>query len=192
MDQAGYVDILIKVYRKTEEYPEGGELTTFLDELNEGDEMVISGPVGKCIYKGNGEFFFNREDRTGNYKKLTMIAGGSGITPFYQIIQHVRRNGDDVEISLIFANKTEGDILLREELDNLAKEDGVNVHYTVSSAEEGWTGSTGHVSEEMIKEHGFEPAEDHLVFHCGPKEFNVFVKGLLTNLGHAEGNIFKY
>ena len=34
-----------------------------------------------------------------------MVAGGSGITPMYQIIQEIRIN-DKVKIGLLFANKT--------------------------------------------------------------------------------------
>ena len=37
-----------------------------------------------------------------------MVAGGSGITPMYQIIQAVANNkGDQTELAILFANKTE-------------------------------------------------------------------------------------
>ena len=56
MDQEGYVDILIKFYRPCDQFPEGGQLTTYLDKLQTGDNMTISGPVGKHRYEGNGTF----------------------------------------------------------------------------------------------------------------------------------------
>ena len=44
-----------------------------------------------------------------------MIAGGSGITPMWQIIQDIFQNisRDTTRVHLLFANKTENDILLR-------------------------------------------------------------------------------
>lgn len=49
------------------------------------------------------------------------IAGGSGITPMYQVAQEILRNPEDkTQVSLIFANQTEQDIILRKELDDLA------------------------------------------------------------------------
>ena len=69
-----------------------------------------------------------------------MIAGGTGITPMFQIIQaivleheHARSSGGSAaggggnhrsielpEMSLIFANQSENDMLLRDELEGLA------------------------------------------------------------------------
>ena len=47
-----------------------------------------------------------------------MIAAGSGITPVYQIIQHLLEEIDHkFSISLIFLNVVEEDILLRKELE---------------------------------------------------------------------------
>ncbi len=49
------------------------------------------------------------------------VAGGSGITPMLQVASEVLRNpADKTEVSLIFANQTEKDIILREEIDEMA------------------------------------------------------------------------
>jgi ferredoxin-NADP reductase len=51
------------------------------------------------------------------------IAGGTGITPMLQVANEVLRNPDDkTEVSLIFGNVSEDDILLRKEIDKLAKQ----------------------------------------------------------------------
>jgi len=48
-----------------------------------------------------------------------LIGGGTGITPLYQIIQYVTEveanNGP--KITLLFANRTESDILLKPEIE---------------------------------------------------------------------------
>jgi cytochrome-b5 reductase len=83
-----------------------------------------------------------------------MIAGGTGITPMLQIIRAVirgRNAGDTTEIDLIFANVNKEDMLLQEDLDQLAKEDnGFRVHYVLNNPPEGWTGGVGFVTPEMI------------------------------------------
>ena len=44
-----------------------------------------------------------------------MIAGGSGITPMLQVIAAVLDDpDDDTELALLYANHTEGDILVRQ------------------------------------------------------------------------------
>lgn len=52
-----------------------------------------------------------------------MIAGGSGITPMFQVAQGILRNPYDATIVfLIYANVAEEDILLRKEFDKWARD----------------------------------------------------------------------
>ena len=51
-----------------------------------------------------------------------MIAGGTGITPMYQVAKALLTDpGEATSISLIYANVTEDDILLRKELNELSQ-----------------------------------------------------------------------
>lgn len=56
-----------------------------------------------------------------------MMAGGTGITPMLQIISAVMReaegsgNSSRIEMSLLFANKSEDDILLRDMIEKLVR-----------------------------------------------------------------------
>jgi len=55
-------------------------------------------------------------------------------------------------VDLIFANVNPEDILLREDLDALAKEDEhFNVYYVLNNPPEGWTGGVGFVTPDIIK-----------------------------------------
>lgn len=55
-----------------------------------------------------------------------MIAGGTGVTPCYQVAQAILKDpADNTKISLVFGNLSEDDILLRKELDELAEQVGV-------------------------------------------------------------------
>jgi len=103
----------------------------------------VKGPKGAMVYTPNMVRHFG------------MIAGGTGITPMLQIIRAVirgRASGDRTEMDLIFANVGAEDILLREDLDQLAKEDkGFRVHYVLNNPPEGWDGGVGFVTPEMIQ-----------------------------------------
>ena len=60
--------------------------------------------------------------------------GGTGITPMLQLIRAVFRDHDDkTELSLLFANQSEDDILLRPELEQVQREfpDRFKLWYTV-------------------------------------------------------------
>jgi len=104
-NQKGFVDLIIKSYPKP-----GGIMSRHIQSLRPGiDHVEMKGPFKKIDYRPN------------MCKKLGMIAGGTGITPMLQIIREVLSNPEDrTEISLIFANVSEDDILLRDELDALA------------------------------------------------------------------------
>ncbi|KAA0195480.1 NADH-cytochrome b5 reductase [Fasciolopsis buskii] len=64
-----------------------------------------------------------------------MICGGSGITPMFQLISHILNDKKDfTKLALIFANRTEGDILLRDELEDFGGKypDQFKLWYTVT------------------------------------------------------------
>lgn len=67
-------------------------------------------------------------------KHISMIAGGTGITPMYQVIKAVLKQADDdTQLSLLYANQSPDDILLFEELQEMAKDARFKVWYTGAS-----------------------------------------------------------
>src|SRR5436190_14363015 len=98
-----------------------------------------------------------------------MLAGGTGITPMLQLVRAIIKDPtDETQASLLFANQTEQDILLRDELDDIAKKhpDKFKLWYTVDTASEGWPYSTGYISTDMIEKHMFSPSPDTIVLMC--------------------------
>ena len=67
-----------------------------------------------------------------------MIAGGSGITPLYKCMDSIYRAKDpEMTVKMLFSNKTEADILLREELDAInadASAPNISVTHTLTRA----------------------------------------------------------
>lgn len=176
-DDKGFVDLVVKVYRRNvhPKFPDGGKMTQYLDDMKLGEKIAFRGPSGKLQYLGNGKFSIKklRKDppQVVTVKKVNMIAGGSGITPMLQLVNEMlKRPGDNTELALLYANQTESDILLRDDLDVLAAkhQDKFKVWYTIDRASESWKFSVGFINDEMIKDNLFPPSKDTITVMCGP------------------------
>lgn len=113
----------------------------------------------------------------------------TGITPILQVLRAAIHDVEsaDTRLWLLNANRTEADILLREELDRLAHEVGPSrfqVHYCLSKAPEDWQHSRGRLTEDMLRQHLPPPGPDSLVLICGPDPMiEKVAKPGLTNIG---------
>lgn len=125
-----------------------------------------------------------------------MIAGGTGITPMYQVIRHALTTpGDQTRISLIFANVNEDDILLRSEFEALAATypDRFQIHYTLDNPPSRWAGHKGFVTPEMIKEHLPAPSPKTKILVCGPPPMVASMISHCTSLlGHEEDKVCRF
>ncbi|KAJ4834618.1 hypothetical protein Tsubulata_014935 [Turnera subulata] len=171
VEVVGYFDLVIKVYFKGvhPKFPNGGMMSQYLDSLELGSFIDVKGPLGHIEYVGRGNFLVHGKPKFA--KKLTMLAGGTGITPIYQVIQAILKDPEDqTEMYVVYANRTEDDILLREELDSWAKEhERLKVWYVVQeSVKEGWQYSVGFITENILREHVPEGSDDTLALACGP------------------------
>lgn len=135
--------------------------------------LSLPGPVGDITYLGHGEF--EVEGEKFKFDKINLVAGGSGITPHWQLIHAILKVEDDkTQVSLIDSNKSLGDILLYKELQKYADEhkDQFKLWMTLSKApeKEEWKYSVGHLDENMMREHFFMPKDGEKVgtFLCGP------------------------
>ena len=80
-------------------YPDHQGVTHQLSMLQPGDEVILHDVWGTIHYQGEGTF----------------IAGGAGVTPFIAIFRQLHKQGALGNNTLIFSNRTEDDIILREE-----------------------------------------------------------------------------
>ncbi|KAB8247432.1 NADH-cytochrome b5 reductase 1 [Aspergillus flavus] len=173
-NEAGYFDLLVKAYPQ-------GNISKYLTTLKIGDNMKVRGPKGAMVYTPN------------MCRHIGMIAGGTGITPMLQIIKAIIRNrprnggNDTTQVDLIFANVNPEDILLKEELEQLVKEDdGFRVYYVLNNPPEGWTGGVGFVTPDMIKERLPAPAQDIKIMLCGPPPMISAMKKATESLGYTK------
>jgi len=200
----GYVDFVIKIYKKNQhpDFPDGGFMSQKIDELNIGESFKFKGPNGRLEYLGNGEFAIKQlksqggEIFTKRYKNIGMIAGGSGITPMIPIIRSILGDeNDSTNIHLLFANKTEEDIILRDKLENRQEEFShqYKYFYTISESNDNWTGYTGHINTKMLDETMPQNTDDTLILLCGPpKMISEAAKPSLEELNYSKENIFTF
>ncbi|KAL7273904.1 NADH-cytochrome b5 reductase [Rhizina undulata] len=162
----GHFSLLIKSYPT-------GNISRHIAELKIGQTIRVKGPKGAFVYTPN------------MVKAFGMIAGGTGITPMLQVIKAILRNPEDkTEVDLIFANVNEEDILLKDDLDELADtHDNFRVYYVLNNAPEDWTGGVGFVTADMIKERFPAPAADVKVLVCGPPPMVSAMKKATSSLG---------
>ena len=99
-----------------------------------GDKLnVFKAGYGRCTFERDGTIDISIEKKDEEdkvihkkFKNLGLIAAGSGLTPILQIIRAVDQYKLDINISLLFCNKTEDDILLRKELEQHHKNGVIN------------------------------------------------------------------
>ncbi len=90
--EKGSFKLLIKTYYKDTHlnYPRGGLLSQHFDTIKIGEKINIRGPLGKITYFGDGdlEVITNFKPFTlhkANYKKIGLLAMGTGIAPMWQV-----------------------------------------------------------------------------------------------------------
>ncbi|OQR94360.1 NADH-cytochrome b5 reductase [Achlya hypogyna] len=201
-DVVGYVDLVVKVYFKNvhPKFPDGGKMSQYLENMAIGDSIEVSGPKGKLTYVGKGVCHFKHrvKDTTVEVrkaKKIGMIAGGTGITPMLQVIRYALRDpSETTEFHILFANQTENDILLRDELDAMARDHkNVKVWYTLDRPGDNWAYSSGFVNKEMLAAHMPAPGDDTQIFMCGPPPMLKFaVLPALEELGYTAPMLFTF
>ncbi|KAF9455798.1 hypothetical protein BDZ94DRAFT_1276612 [Collybia nuda] len=180
----GEIELLLKLYLPTPTIP-GGKMTTLFDKMQVGDNIELKGPLGSFTWLGKGTALWKGKER--KVKQIGMICGGSGITPMLQVLRGVFQDKEDTEtkVSLIYANKSEIDILCRREIEELLESAGdrYHLHYTLNNPPEVWQYSQGFVNAGMMREHLPAPAEDSLMMICGPPGMINGAKASLTENG---------
>jgi len=183
----GFIEFLVKLYLSSKDFPIGGKMTTGFHQLTVGDTVQLKGPLGSFTWNGQGVASWKGSDR--KVKEVGMICGGSGITPILQVLRSIFLDSLDTEtkVWVISANKTEQDILCRDELDALYTKHGphrLRLHYVLGKAPPGWTGSTGRIDGNILRTELPCPSEEGIILVCGPESMiNYTVKPGLKAAG---------
>lgn len=144
-------------------YDDHNGVTHKLDTLNIGDQLIIDDPWGTIQYKGPGVF----------------LAGGAGVTPFIAILRRLAREEKIEGNQLIFSNKTEKDIILKDEFEAMLGEDFINVITDEPTDEHIYL--DGFIDKSFLEEQIDD--FDQPFYVCGPMPFNETMIEYLKELG---------
>lgn len=158
---------------------EGGAGTTYLfNEVKEGSELTLRGPVGVFILPEVIE------------KDLYLICTGTGIAPFRSMLHHITiHNVPHKDIYLIFGTRKKENLLYYEELRELTK-DLPHLHYIPTLSREEWEGKTGYVHqvyEDLVKERKKAETGENCpasFYLCGWKDMIDEAKKRILELGY--------
>ncbi|MFT7352634.1 MAG: ferredoxin-NADP reductase [Flavobacterium sp.] len=142
-------------------------VTKELDKLSHGDELIIHDVWGAIQYQGEGVF----------------IAGGAGVTPFIAILKNLHAENKLGNNKLIFTNKTEKDIILENEFQEMLGSNFINILTDENNSKY----ETGHIDVSFLKEH---ISNFHQKFYiCGPPKFMDAIKNALAELGASSDSL---
>jgi predicted ferric reductase len=147
-----------------------GDFTSTIGDTKISDTAYVDAPYGVFTFFGHdsGHFVF--------------IAGGIGITPFISALRYMYDTKMKRDITLIFGNKTEKDIVFRGELEKMATEmAGLKVVHVMSEQDD-WSGEKGNIGAELLERH-VDNLQDSQFFLCGPFQMIVAVEKTLRGLG---------
>ncbi|KAI9816976.1 MAG: NADH-cytochrome b5 reductase [Thelocarpon impressellum] len=189
-DLKGYLDFIIK------RYP-GGPMSQHLHDMKPQQRLSFKGPIPKYPWEAN------------KHDHIAMIAGGTGITPMFQLARHIFANPEDkTKVTLVFGNIGEEDILLKRELEDLENTypQRFRAFYVLEKPAESWQQGTGRIDKSLLKTVLPEPgAGDVKVFVCGPPGMYKAISGpkkspsdqgeldgVLKELGYAKEQVYKF
>ncbi|CAG8949063.1 hypothetical protein HYFRA_00002192 [Hymenoscyphus fraxineus] len=177
--ETGYLDLIVKKYK-------GGPMSSHMHDMVPGQELQFKGPIPKYPWEAN------------KHKHIALIAGGTGITPMYQLARGIFNNPDDqTKVTLVFANVTEEDILLKKEFEHLENKypQRFRAFYVLDSPPKGWVGSEGRITKELLKTVLPEPKSENIkIFVCGPPPMYKAISGVKvspSNQGELDGSILE-
>ncbi|MDH4082732.1 MAG: cytochrome-b5 reductase [Nitrospira sp.] len=167
-DVTGFFDLTVKRY-------ETGVVSKYLHDQQIGDAVLMSGP------NPGGHWVDGMATRVG------FVAGGTGITPMISIIRWILNKKLDVELFLIFANKTESDIMFRQEWEHDTRQfPNFHCHHVLEQPPPEWSGSTGRMTPDILREHLPDPNPSTCIFLCGPPPMVDSLEATLKDLGYQE------
>ena len=151
-------------------YMERDGVTKRLGGLNAGAGLLLHDVFGAINYQGPGVF----------------IAGGAGVTPFIAILRHLHAKHQLGTNKLIFSNKTEDDVILKEEFETMLKDRFISVLTRGNTI--------GFRDKRIDRDFLVESIGDfsQYFYVCGPDEFVTQINKQLLDLGaKAQSLVFE-
>lgn len=184
------MDLIVKKYK-------GGKMSEHVHAMGPGDKLEMKGPIPKYQWEAN------------KHDHIALLAGGTGITPMYQLARQIFKNpADKTKVTLVFGNISEEDILLKKEFEELEQNfpDRFRAFYVLDNPPENWQGGKGFINKELISKVAPSSSEENVkLFVCGPPGLVKAISGpkkspadqgelagILKELGYTKDQVFKF
>jgi ferredoxin-NADP reductase len=149
-------------------YPDHGGVTEQIAGMQITDQVEIGAPWGAIQDEGPGIF----------------IAGGAGVTPFIAILKRrLQTHGTLEDCQLVFSNRTESDIILRETFTSMP---GLICHFVVTDDPDSEY-SRDRIDAEFLE--GIIEGSDGPIYVCGPEPMIADIQASLQALGVEESRV---
>lgn len=160
-----------------------GAFTPLLWELRPGDSIHIKGPKGRFVLQDDGH-------------KCLFVASGTGLAPFWSMVQTLRDRGQSREMVLLHGVSRDVDLAWRREMEEIEAE-GFPLRYvgTVSRPQHcpDWRGCTGRVESifnAQLAENGLD-ASNTTIYLCGNPDMVSAVENLAAAHGFPPAQVRK-
>jgi predicted ferric reductase len=140
---------------------EAGDFTSNVGALEPGTRAWIDGPYGA----------FTLAAASASARHIVLLAGGVGLAPCLAMLREAAARGDDRAFHLVYGNRTEAQVVLRDEIDALASRLNLKIDYVLSEPPPDWAGRHGQLDAATLSpllSAGEAGADETAYLLCGP------------------------
>lgn len=148
---------------------ESGDYTRTIGQTKPGDTALIEAPFGRFSLVHH------------KAKSFLFVAGGVGLTPIISMLRYLRDTKDERPVTFIYGNRTENDIIFRDELETLPR--NVKLVHVLSEPDSQWQGARGYVNEQIIRDYAGNILGHAHIYICGPPLMMENVISYLKTIG---------
>lgn len=154
----------------------GGRFGGYLESARPGDQLRVRGPLGSLRVRPS-------------YRKLIMIAGGSGLAPVLSMLADLARNADRRAAWLFFGARTVAELYHLERIQSLCQQSAwLDFVPVVQHAGSGWRGETGLVTDAVAR--CMPSLRGYDAYICGPPPMVAAAIDVVRRLGVREPNVY--
>jgi len=159
-----------------------GQVSSYIFNLQAGDEVTIAGPFG--------EFLMDDSD-----SEIVLIGGGAGMAPMRShIFDLYKAKGTKRKVSFWYGGRSMKEVFYTEDFKEIERShDNFDFHLALSDPlpEDNWSGHSGFIHQILLDQYLNEhPAPEDINYYiCGPPMMNQAIFTMLDNLGVEDENI---